>query len=120
MRIKTGLNWRMLLSGLAIMCLTTTTAWALTITLDFHFPGVDSGGNLSSALGAPGQIKANVNTRTGRFTAKGSARVQNLSGAKQTYLNVPVNIPDVTVNQSKYTVKKNGNATAVASGTASS
>ena len=96
----------------------TTSAFALTLTQSVDLPGVDGGGNLAIALGAPVNMKVNVNVTTGAFRASGRGKVQNMSGAKQTYKNPTINIPGVSIFNSNYTVAKNGKCTATASGVA--
>jgi hypothetical protein len=116
MKMTTGR--RLFLSAVVLTGLMATTSWALTVNVPFLFPGINSTGNLDDALGTQGNIKANVNTKTGKFSASGKAKVRNQSGDSQTFTNVPVNIPNVTVTSSKYTVSKKGAATARAAGTA--
>lgn len=117
-KLISNVSRRGLILGALALCLTTTTAWALTVQVPFLFPGVDAGGNLSDALGTQSQVIANVNTKTGKFRASGKATVRNLSGKTQTFTNVPVNIPGATVTSSRYVVTKKGAATATAAGTA--
>ncbi len=116
-KLISNVSRRGLVLGALALCLGTTTAWALTVQVPFLFPGVDAGGNLSNALGTQAQVSANVNTNTGRFRASGKATVQNKSGAKQTFLNVPVNITGATVTSSRYSVSKTGAAMVSAAGT---
>jgi len=96
----------------------TASAFALTVTQSVNLPGVDRGGNLATALGAPVNMKVNVNIKTGEFRASGKGQVQNMSRAKQTYKNPTINIPGVSISNSNYTVAKNGKCTATASGVA--
>lgn len=117
MKLISNVSRRGLVLGALALCLGTTTAWALTVQVPFLFPGVNAQGNLSDGLGTQSQVIANVNTTTGKFKASGKAQVQNLSGKKQTFLNVPVNVPGATVTSSKYSVAKKGAATAAAAGT---
>lgn len=118
LKLICNVSRRGLVLGALALCLTTTTAWALTVQVPFLFPGVDAGGNLSDALGAQSNVNANINTKTGKFKASGKAKVQNLSGKTQTFTNVPVNIPGVTVTSSRYSVSKKGAASVAASGMA--
>ena len=118
MKLISNVSRRGLVLGALALCLGTTTAWALTVQVALLFPGVDAGGNLSNGLGTQGVVNANVNTTTGKFRASGKAKVQNLSGKKQTFLNVPVNVPNATVTSSRYSVSKKGDATVAAAGTA--
>ena len=118
LKLISNVSRRGLVLGALALCLTTTTAWALTVQVPFLFPGVDAQGNLSDGLGSQSNIIANVNTKTGKFKASGKAQVQNLSGKTQTFTNVPVNIPNVTVTSSRYSCKKTGAASVAASGMA--
>lgn len=118
LKIISNVSRRGLVLGALALCLATTTAWALIVQVPLLFPGVDAGGNLSDALGTQSVVNANINTKTGKFKASGKATVQNKSGAKQTFLNVPVNIPGATVTSSRYSVSKMGAATVAAAGTA--
>jgi hypothetical protein len=116
--MKFQLGRRVLLSAVVVASLAASTSWAALVTVPLLFPGVDSGGNLSDQLGTQGTVKANVNTKTGKFKATGKATVHNLSAVKQSYTNVPVNIPGVTVTSSKYVVGVRGAASVAASGIA--
>lgn len=108
------------ISCAAVLCgaLAVTTAWAAIINTSLNLPGVDGAGNLSQELGAVVPIKVNVNIKTGAFRATGNGQVRNLSGAKQTFNNAPVSIPNVVVSSSKYTVAKTGKCSVSALGTA--
>lgn len=106
------------ISRTAVLCgiLAASSAWALVQTANFSLPGVDSSGNLSQELGALVPFKVNINTKSGKFTATGKGKVQNLSLVKHTYINSPISIPNVTVQASKYVVAKDGKCSASASG----
>ena len=119
LKLISNVSRRALVLGALALCLTTTAAWAVQVEIGYLFPGVDAGGNLDDEYGTESTIKANVNTRNGKFTAKGKAQVQNLSVKKQAYKNTSVNISGVTVKSSLYKVSKTGAASVVARGTAS-
>lgn len=95
----------------------TASAFAVSISQNVNLPGVDAGGNLSPELGSLVPVRVSINTRTGAFRATGRGRVHNQSNAKQTYINTPVNIPNVTVSSSKYIVAKTGACSVSATGT---
>ena len=116
MRLRAPKSWRVFLAGAMALSMTMSTAWADKMDFPFRFPGVDSGGNLSNSLGTDDKVKVTFNTSTGRFTARGNSNVQNKSRHEQTYNNVPLNIQGASVEQSSYNVKRNGRATATASG----
>jgi len=118
LKLISNVSRRGLVLGALALCLTTTTAWATLVQGGYLFPGVDMGGNLSNGLGTPGFVNVNVNTNNGKFKASGKAQVQNLSGRTQTFTNVPVDIPNVTVTSSRYSCKKAGAASVAASGMA--
>lgn len=108
------------ISRTAVLCgiLAASSAWALVQTANISLPGVDSSGNLSQGLGATVPFKVNINTTNGKFKATGKGKVQNLSLAKQTYVNAPISIPNVTILASKYVVAKDGKCSASAAGVA--
>ena len=116
LKVISNVSRRVLVLGALALCLMTTTAWALTVQVPFQFPGVDAGGNLDVMLGKGGFIYAIVNTKTGKWKASGKAKVQNLSGKKQTWTNIPFMIPGVTFTSSSYSCSKKGDASASASG----
>ena len=118
LKLISNVSRRVLVLGALALCLTTTAAWAVHVEIGYLFPGVDAGGNLDDGYGTESTIKANVNTRDGKFTAHGKAQVQNLSRRNQKYKNTSVNIDGVTVNSSLYRVSKTGAAHVVAHGTA--
>ena len=118
LKLISNVSRRGLVLGALALCLTTTTAWALTVQVPFLFPGVDAQGNLSDGLGTQSQVIATVNTTNGKFRASGKAQVQNLSGKGQAFKNTPVNIPGVIVTSSRYSCSKTGKASVAASGMA--
>ena len=118
LKLICNVSRRGLVLGALVLCFATATAWALTVQVPLLFPGVDAGGNLSDGLGTQSVVNVNINTQTGKFRASGKATVRNLSGAKQTFLNAPVDIPGVTVTSSRYSVSKKGAAMVAAAGTA--
>ena len=120
LKLISNLSRRGLVLGALALCLTTTTAWALNVNLQIpcFYPGVNAGGNLDDGLGAEAFINFNINTKTYKFHASGKATVQNLSGERQIFTNVPVNTPPipVTYTSSRYSCSKKGVASVAASG----
>lgn len=96
--------------------LVASSAFALTVTQPVLLPGVNAAGNLSFGLGATIPIKANINVKTGAFRATAKGKVQNLSGAKQTFLNPAITIPGATLTKIKYVVSSKGACTGTATG----
>lgn len=109
-------TWMTRFAGVAAVAV-TASAFAVTISQNVNLPGVDAGGNLSAELGRLTPVRVTINTRTGAFRASGRGKVQNQSNAKQTYINTPVDIPNVTVASSRYVVAKSGACTVSAAGT---
>jgi len=95
----------------------TASAFALTVTQSIGLPGVDQGGNLSPELGAPVEMKININTDKWKFRAHGTGKVENLSRQRQVYKNVEINIPEVSISRSRYVVARGGKCRATAVGT---
>ncbi|MCX7408613.1 MAG: hypothetical protein NTZ32_11090 [Planctomycetales bacterium] len=120
LKLISNVSRRGLVLGALALCLTTTTAWALNVNAQVpcFYPGVNAGGNLDGMLGTSGLININVNTNTGKFHASGKATVQNLSGERQTFTNVPFDIQNATVTSSRYSCSKKGVASLAGSGMA--
>lgn len=123
LKLISNVSRRGLVLGALALCLTTTTAWALNVNAQVpcFYPGVDAGGNLDALLGTSGLINFNVNTKTYKFHASGKATVPNLSGERQTFTNVPMNLftpVPATYTSSRYSCSKKGVASVAASGMA--
>ncbi|MGE5194061.1 MAG: hypothetical protein ACM3U2_16320 [Deltaproteobacteria bacterium] len=114
-----------LTTGVMLLCLGATTAWAgLQIEcFSAHLDGVDGCGNLI-CLREGGQDQYNahfvalVNTCTGQVTGTATGCVPNYSCRLQIYINNCCfgYIEGVCVCSSLYTVYANGNAVLVATG----
>jgi hypothetical protein len=119
---------KLLATGVALICLAATTAWAGLQVECFctHLNGVDRCGNLMCDDSQPeaDQIECNatfvglVNTCTGQVTGTATGCVPNYSCRLQTYINNPCfgTIEGVCVCSSLYTVSGCGKALLIATG----
>lgn len=103
--------------------------WAerLKDTVPVDMPGVDGAGAVDTLNTSDGTAKVSFSTRSGKFRFRARGMVENLSNHTQVFKNDPevndhfafqFDALDATIERSKYRVKANGKAKAVARGTA--
>jgi hypothetical protein len=77
--------------------------------LPADFPSVDAGGALDLGTTYEGFVKLTVNLNTGRTAITGKARVDNLSGARQVFIDADLaGLPGLITD--RYVVNRNGRA----------